>query len=234
MNLIGTIYAVDESHIDMVKRELSINPPPMGAMATGSMICMDMDETNQELEQMFPNHVLKATLLCPPPSAMYKEIDGDQEGFIEEYYDYLDHDDSVQDFITTILLFLHVGGNILLYTPALLSDETVWMNTLLLFFFTRYGITIGTSGTSGYNYDQSYDGVVADMLFKHGYINVFDFINSNPYVLPSIDVQNKMMQELMPFCGPDEQPMDIYMQMRNSLSQYGAPLIKPALIFERY
>jgi hypothetical protein len=90
-----------------------------------------------------------------------------------EYNDYLEHDDSVQEFIATMLLFLHAGGQVLLYSPAMLEDGAGWLNTLMIFFYTRYGITIGTP-TNEFSYDPTYDGIVAEMLYNKGYIDVFD------------------------------------------------------------
>lgn len=233
MNIIGNIYLVDEPHIEMLKRELSMNPAPGGGLATGTMLCIDLDETDNTLEQMFPFHCQKGTLLCPPPKAMYREIDGDQEGFIQEYYAYLDYDESVQDFIASMLLFLHIGGNIRMYTPSYIEDDTIWMNTLLLFFFTRYGITIGTSAERPAGYDSRYDGQIANMMYRHGVMEIFDYVNSCTEMIAPYEFQDKICQDLLPYCGPEENPLDVFAHIRYSLTQEGKPITKPALIFDR-
>ena len=233
MNIIGTLFVIDAPHIDLLKYQLATNPPPMGMLAGNRLLCMDMDETTNELEEQFPNHCMKATLLCPPPIAMYKEIDGDQEGFIEAYYDYLDHEESVQEFIATMLLFLHVGGNIILYTPAYMEDDPVWMNTLILFFFTRFGITIGTSPQNGFFYDQNYDNRISDILYQRRMIDVFDYINSTTYYpYPPLETYDQVMNDLSFFAGKDENPYDMFLIIKNSLLQNGVPIIKPAIVFD--
>lgn len=232
MNIIGNIHLIDDAHIDILQRELSTNPPPGGYLATGTLLCMDMDETDDRLEQWFPNHCQKATLLCPPPIAMYKEIDGDEEGFIQAYNDYLDYDPSVQDFVSSMLLFLHIGGNILLYTPSLISDGAIWINTLSMWFFTRYGVTIGTPMSKA-DYDPKYDGMIADMLYRKGLMNVFDYINSCVNPVPPLDIEEKLCLDLELFCPIGEHPMELYYHMRNSLFNNGIPVIKPAVMFEK-
>jgi len=234
MNILGTIYMMDEPRLDVLRGWLNTTPPPMGNMATGTMICMDMDETDNKLEVEFPDHCQKATLLCPPPLAMYKEIDGDEEGFIQAYNEYLDYDSSVQDFIASMLMYLHMGGHIFMYSPSYIDDCPIWLNTLMLFFFTRYGITIGTSESNGSMYDQRYDGVIADLLYRKGFMNVFDYINSNTSNILDSDIEEKVCLDLEPFTPIGEHPLEMYRYMKDSLLKYGLPIIKPAVIFERY
>ena len=94
----GSLFIVDEQHFDILKYNLSTNPPPGRGPAVGTLLCCDLDDGDDMLECMFPEHVQKATLLCPPPSALFKEIDGDMDGFISEYMSYLDYDNSVKEF----------------------------------------------------------------------------------------------------------------------------------------
>ena len=230
MNIIGSMYIMDATGIDAIVHQLSTNPPPRGILAGGRVICMDMDETQDDLEKMFPEHCTKATIFCPPPSVMMKEIDGDGEGFIMEYNDYLEHDETVQEFISTMLLFLHVGGQILLYSPALLDDGAVWLNTLLLFFYTRYGITVGTP-TNEFSYDPSYDATIIDLLYARDCINVFDYCNGYPDMNPSISLANKAYYELSHFCGPGEDPAMVYYRIKSNVMKYGVPILKPGVIF---
>jgi len=232
-NIIGTMYLIDEPHIDVLKSNLASTPPPGKGVATGTMLCMDMDESDNMLELWFPDHTQKATILCPPPIAMYKEIDGDQEGFIEEYYRYLDYDDSVQDFLASMLLYLHIGGHILLYTPSHLEDDAIWLNTLVLFFYTRYGITIGTGASDPFRYDERYDVQIANFIYERGFMDVFDFINSSANPFPPFTVQEKLYTDLLPLCQPGDSPLDMYQLMVNSLLQDGAPIYKAAITFDR-
>lgn len=233
MNIIGNIYMMDEPHIDVLKRELALNPAPGGGLATGTMLCIDMDETTDQLEQMFPYHCQKGTLLCPPPKILYKEIDGDQEGFVQDYYAYLDYDEAVQDFVASMLLFLHIGGNIRMYTPSFIEDDSIWLNTLILFFFTRYGITIGTGADRPFSYDSRYDGHIANFMYSKGIMEIFDYVNSCTELIAPFEFQDKICQDLLPYCSVEENPLEVFAHMRYSLTQQGKPITKPALIFER-
>lgn len=234
MILTGTMFIIDEPHLDVLKANLSRMPPPGihgPQLAACTALCMDMDETDNMLEMWFPDHCQKATLLCPPPAAMYKEIDGDMEGFIKEYNEYLDYDSNVQEFIGSMLMYLHVGGNVMLYTPSHLEDDSLWTNTLILFFFTRYGITIGTSNTNPYAYDPRYDGVIADSLYGNGYIDIMEYLNlSDPNMQHSLEVYNRLKYDLTPMC-PGEDPMKFYYTAKNLINTTGSPVFSPAIVF---
>ena len=220
MNIIGTMFLVDEANMNVLRNNLMSFPPPGGGLATGTMLCIDMDDSDDSIEQQFPLHAQKGTLLCPPPSALYKEIDGDQEGFIMEYNMYLDNDPSVQDFIASMLLYLHIGGHILLYTPTPIDSDAIWLNTLQLFFYTRYGITIGTGINCPSSYDPSFDIKIANMLFSKSYMEVLDFIYSvgaNSITMITGDLLSKVLYELEPYCYPGDNPMDLLYFLHNNL-----------------
>ena len=233
MNIIGTMFLVDEANMNVLRNNLMSFPPPGGGLATGTMLCIDMDDADDSIEQQFPLHTQKGTLLCPPPSALYKEIDGDQEGFIMEYNMYLDNDPSVQDFIASMLLYLHIGGHILLYTPTPIDSDAIWLNTLQLFFYTRYGITIGTGINCPSSYDPSFDIKIANMLFSKSYMEVLDFIYSvgaDSLTMITGDTLNKVLYELEPYCAGDN-PMDLLNFIYNNLLMGCPPAYKPAVMF---
>ena len=236
MNIIGTLFVIDAPHIDLLKYQLANNLPPMGLLTGNRLLCMDMDETTEELEKEFPDHCMKATILCPPPIAMYKEIDGDQEGFIQAYNEYLEYDDSVQEFIATMLYFMHIGGNILLNIPSYLEDEPIWVHTLMMFFYTRYGISMGIMDQSYFSYDDKYDDIIITLLYQKKMVDVFDFINcnTNPYpTFPPI-LYNQIIDDLMVFSGPDNNPIDLYTLMKESYITTGIPITKPVVYFDQY
>lgn len=237
MNIIGTIYFVDEEHMDVLRSNLMQIPPPGGGLVNGTMLCIDMDDSDNSIEQQFPLHTQKGTLLCPPPSALYKEIDGDQEGFIMEYNMYLDTDPSVQDFVTSMILYLHVGGHILLYTPTPIDSDAIWLNTLQLWFYSRFGIAIGT-GTTRFSYDQRYDAQIATMLFIKSYIGVLDFIysigpNNVQAQMIGDELFRKVLFELEPYCYYGDNPMEILYFIQRNFSMGGSPAYKPAVVFGR-
>ena len=231
MNIIGSIYVVDEPHLDVLKNTLSSTPPPGGGAVAGSTLCVDLDETDNMIEVWFPNHAQKGTLLCPPPIAMYKEIDGDMEGFISEYFNYLKHEESVQDFIASMMLLLHLGGNIIIYTPSHLEDDAIWMNNLIMFFFTEFGITIGTPTTVA-EYDSKYDSSNATFMYSRGVMDVFDYIMSTQDMTPPWYVHDRIIMDLLPLCSKEENPIHKFEEIK-ALQMMGYTPFKPSVIFDR-
>lgn len=237
MNIIGTMFLVDEAHMDVLQSNLSSMAPPGSPVPAGNtMLCIDMSDDDNRIEQWFPNHTQKGTLLTPPPSALYKQIDGDQEGFIVEYNNYLDNDQSVRDFVASMMYFLHVGGHILLYSPTELDSGAIWLNTLQLWFYTRFGINIGTGAQSPFTYDQNYDYIVANELYgRLGAMNVLDFVYSIAADITKVDPMNmqKFYQEMEPFVMAGEDPFSILQFIRINLLTGGSPAYKPAVMFGR-
>lgn len=233
MILYGTLNIIDEPHIELLQMHLANNLPPIpGRAIRNTLMCIDMDETSTTLEEMFPNHTQKATLLLPPPVAMMKYVDGDLEGFIEEYNYYLDNEPSVQEFIASIIYFIYMGGNILMYAPVCMDDDTIWLNTLQLFFFTRYGITIGTSQEHKYAYDENYDREINNLLYARDYINIFDYTYNSAYEMPSMEVWDKAARDLMAIGGPESNPVDTFNMIKISpYTNGGIAVTRPALIF---
>jgi hypothetical protein len=234
MMILGSVYFVDDEHFEVITSQLSIMPPPLKRRpVNGTLMCLDLDETSTRIEDMFPNHTQKATLLLPPPSAMVKYVDGNQEGFIEDYNYYLEYEPSVQEFISSMLYYLHMGGNILIYTPSCLDDDTIWLNTLRLFFFTRYGITIGTSITDKFAYDVNYDQMIDNLLYERDYIDIFDYIHSCTYSCPDKEVWNvwdKVARDLYIVGGPESDPIVTFITIKNSITT-GVPIVRPAVYF---
>lgn len=238
MNIIGTIFFVDEKHMDVLQQNLSTMAPPgmPGVPNNMTMLCIDMSEEDDQIEQWFPNHSQKGTLLTPPPSALYKQIDGDQEGFIVEYNNYLDNDQSVRDFVASMLYYLHIGGNILLYTPTEMDADSIWLNTLRLWFYSRFGITIGTGLQDSFAYDAKYDYIIANELYgRLGAMSVTDFIYSIGADITKVDPINmqKFYQEMEPFVMAGEDPFSILQFIQYNLLTGGSPAYKPAVLFGR-
>jgi hypothetical protein len=234
MILQGTMYLIDEQHIDVLKNNLMTMPPPMGGRIYGSVLCLDMDETSDDIEQMFPMHTQKATLLTPPPIAMQYYVDGNAEGFIEQYNYYLDFEESVQEFICSMLFYMHMGGNILLYCPQCLDDDSIWLNTLQVFFYTRYGITTGTSAEHRYQFDMNYNDAVNNLLYSKGFISIIEYINETSNLAgpgqPGSLIWNKAMIDLPRIGGYDVNPIDTYLYIKHrGLS--GRPFSVPGLSF---
>lgn len=242
MYVTGTMYLIDPPNIDYLKESLSRMPsPPIPIPSTpgkglfcGTALCLDMDETNigrySDLEMLFPNHYIPATTLCPIDDAVDHIRNGDQEGFIKAYNDYLDYDGIAQDEITTILYLLYKGVNIMLYTPTYIIDDT-WVNTLMTFFYTRFGIGIGVSRFEPFTYNPQYDIKIAMYLYIHNAIDVHEFISLAPIDLPDPSVVDKLGMDLIKYCPyRGNTPLEVYYSFVEQCKQgnaFGIPIVHP-------
>lgn len=222
MMLLGTLYLADD--INFVRTVLS---DPMS-----KTICMSMDEADETLEQEFPRLVQKSTILCPPPSAIYKEVDGDTDGFIQEYLRYLDSP-SIIDFLTAMLYYMHTGGNILVYIPEY-TDDSIWVNILCNFLSSNFGIIPGSSAEKSYYYNPEYDYKILLTLYENGYMSIFEFIGSYPYQVLEPDQEHyriidKVGNDLAPFCT-SEGPYELFNRLRYNIAHGSSPIIKPAML----
>ena len=223
MNILGTLYTAEDPNF--VRTVLS-DP-------RSNTICMSMDETDNTLESEFPNRVQVSTILCAPPSAIYKDIDGKHEEFIQDYNEYLDSP-PVTEFIAAMLSFMHRGGNILLYIPEF-TEDSVWVNVLILNLYTRFGVTAGMSEDRSFSYDPRYDTVIANLLYYYGYIDIFDYLNSNPDIVPGQEVWDKVCIDLAPYCLSGENGLNVYSRLKYNIMSGNVnpnrPLMVPAMTY---
>jgi len=223
MVISGTIYLIDENGIGILRNTL-LNP------VTGPRtVVFNMDDTSKELEEQFPQQATAATVLAPAPDAIYCEIDGDHEGFINLYYQYLESE-APSLMIASILTLLHKGFDVLLYTPALVEEDSIWTNTLIMNFYTRFGITIGTDAEHSFEYNPQYDPINAVYMYSKGFIDVFDFINSYGNGYPPFEIMDRLQSDLYQFSNKGDY-MDFYWLIRRNANM-GYPSLKAAVSFD--
>lgn len=143
------------------------------AMVLPNNKTLDLDEFGKILDQNNPN-VVRSTCLLPPPNAIIAEIDGDHEQFVSTYRSYLCMD-VISDFISVIIQAMHLGTNFIMFIPEM-SEDSVWVNELILYFMTQYGIKIGTSPTDVFAYDERATSQNALLLYMYGYIDPYEFL----------------------------------------------------------
>ena len=49
MNIIGTMFLVDEANMNVLRNNLMSFPPPGGGLATGTMLCIDIDDSDYSI-----------------------------------------------------------------------------------------------------------------------------------------------------------------------------------------
>ena len=214
----GTIYLIKD--IDFARQLL--NGPC-------KYILLNVDDTDHLLSSEFPNQVQQSTILCPPPSVIYREIDGDTDGFVNGYTGYLASKE-VDDFISMIMCCLHRGINLLLYV-ADYSDESVWLNTLLSYIFSTYGIKIGTSKSDKFDFDIRYIGFDIDRMFVNGHMDRFEYMTITPHSKAPMfdkDLVNRIRSELSPFSIPGMDPMYLFDLVKSKDQNV---VVRPAIMF---
>ncbi|WP_301204361.1 hypothetical protein [Bacteroides acidifaciens] len=196
----------------------------------GKCMVLDMDEQDDSLEQHYPTIAAKATILLPPTTAVFREIDGDSQGFIMEYHSWL-HNDTVEDFISAIILMMCRGYNVLLYAPSY-SEDTIWVNELLKYFEMTYGLHVGTSAENGFVYNPAFDPYNLDMMYFYCCISVMDYLAMIPpyYVNIPLTIMAKLNNDLATFSGGDEPIDQTYNRIRYALSIN--PNMVPAVSFD--
>lgn len=212
MILSGTLYITNS--YDLVTR----------ALQDPIVKILDLDEFGKYLDYRNPN-VIKSTCLLPQPEAVMAEIDGDPERFRLLYMEYL-KSDVVMDFVTVILAALHKGINFIIFVPEM-SEDSVWVVQLLMYFYTTYGIKIGTSETDNYAYDERYDSSNALLMYMGGFIDPYVFLTC--YVDPIYPfILNKLIRDVNPVV-PNNDYVAHFESMKFRLK--ANPLVRDAITF---
>lgn len=221
----GTLFLADE--LNFVKAILS-DP-------YSTTLIFSLDEVDHSLEKDY-YRAIQATVLLPPPSAIFAEIDGDSEKFVTEYREYLS---SIvpTDFIVTILKLLHDGIDGILYIPSF-NEESVWVNVLLSYLFETYGIKLGTSSTDGFLFDRRYKFKIAEDLFMRNYITALEYVaetygNTYHTYIPETLV-DKVYYEIRQFIPPG-MPLEKYCDwyVESMIQSQTGFLPMPAVTFEQ-
>lgn len=205
---------VDAQHIDVIQSNIQYP----------NTLCLDFDEQDDMLHLCFKNKCEKAIMLNPPPVAMHAYIDGNYQEFVDIYNYHLDNNEAAQMMISQIIYGLFTGINYLLYVPCFLEDDSIWINTFMMYFYTRFGITIGTSENSPFMYDQSRELDIANFLYLKKWINAIDYINCTGYNQPDPRISDKLYSDLSQMY-PSNNPIDVYNQLvyniRSRMNQNG-------------
>lgn len=222
MIITGSLYITDST--DMIYKQMI-----QSVHRQQRCMVLDLDETGDELTSSFPQDVNKGTILLPPPGAIFLQIDGDQEGFLTEYYAHLQSQDVI-DFIATVIFMTYAGINTLIYIPSY-NEDSVWLNVLLQFFESEFGIHIGTGPTDYFRYDGMHDAYLINLMYLNRCIDVITYMREIPPVYDAHPnyLAARIVNDLRPFSG-DEHPWNTYIRMVTAL--HTNPMVRPALYFD--
>lgn len=141
-----------------------------------SIICIS-GETDEYQSLIQATNASIATILLPSYDAVMMELDGNVEGFIGSYFNYLSSKEPSM-FINLILRAIYNGTNVLLY----LTKEESRMNYINVFakyFADVFGITIG-SETTQYIFNPAYLPIIFDTLYLNDLMTTAEYIKYFP------------------------------------------------------
>lgn len=224
----GILYVLD--NVDNIAGAMS-------ADVYGRHVVLNLSEdiSTTKVEDIFKGITQDATILCPPPGAVYMEIDGDTEGFKNYYNNYLCSDE-VKRFILLTLYAVHTGVNVYMYIPEF-TNESMWIGMLLNHLLYEYGISVGFVGKR-FSFDPKIADKVMCDLYLANFINPFElisFINTTDYLYPY--PLEKMSNELK-FYGCETNDVMKFVMECKANQQYAAnrnintpPVLRPAIVF---
>ena len=215
----GTIYLLKD--INIARSALSDQHP---------YVLLNVDDTDCELSREFPTKVQQSNILCPPPGILYKEIDGDIDGFVNGYNMYLASKE-VDNFISMMMCCLYKGINLILYVIDY-SDDSVWINILVSYLYKTYGIKVGISANDKFDFDIRYIGFDVDRMFVNGHINIFEYMSLCPHMsAPTFDkdLVSRIREELEPFTAFGVDPLYTFNLVKSINPNIPA---RPALMFK--
>lgn len=93
--------------------------------------------------QQIPNAIIGTTFV-PPYQVMISYLDGNIQGFVQQYTSYLTSPE-VMSYIANILMALRKGVNIMIYLN--IDEFGMYFGTFSQFIYSAFGITIGSNNT---------------------------------------------------------------------------------------
>ena len=169
------------------------------------IISLDEDDEYIELSPLNNKNVVKGTILLPPIEAGWKEIDGDEFGYMEIYTNYL-ASPQVAEFITVLLATIYSGTNIIIYCPEFdrcVDNSSLYIKVLYRYLENLYGIHIGTNDMDPFMLNSLMIPVYLIDIYGLGVIDPYTF-------LIQFDVNNNLGI-----------PDNVYLKLINDINPYG-------------
>lgn len=140
--------------------------------------------------------VIGGTCLLPPMDALIAEADGDEVAFNEIYMNHF-YDPFVDQFISALISYLFVGGNLLIYHPNVSIFSCAKFREII---WILYGINIGIVGQQNCSYDQKCVPVWLCMIYMINAILPIDFLRLYPVesLIPN-NIMDKLLVDMAVF-----------------------------------
>ena len=163
----GTMYITDNEDV--------IYTAPT---TTGNVKIVSLDEDG--ILNRDPS-ILVGTCLLPPVDAMIAEADGNEQLYDTIYSNHL-LEPYQQQFISALLAYLYIGGNLLLFLPEL---GTCTKEKLVYHLYAKYGIHPGIIGSqdpykANWVIDLKCIPLWLNMIYTVHAISAYDFLKAYP------------------------------------------------------
>lgn len=197
----------------MIKGIMIISSDPkfcfdLSMNGNNKIISLDEDDEVIELSPLNNSNVVKGTILLPPIEAIWKEVDGDEFGFVETYTTYLSSP-SVSEFITVLLGTIYSGNNIIIYCPefdTVVDNSNLYVKVLYRFLENVYGIHIGTNDIDPF--------MINPLMIPAFMIEIYAMGIIDPYLF------------LLEFGNSGDIPDPVYLKLINDINPYGNSYIE--------
>lgn len=161
--------------------------------------------------------VLGGTCMLPPIDALIAKEDGDERKFDAIYSAYL-QDQSVSEFVSALIIYLYMQGNLLLYVPSM---KEITIQKFLAFFWNIYGIGIGEIGKYKCTYNLWSSPMWLSILYAGGYISANEMLYYYPLeaLIPD-DIMLRLAMELHPYGDNTEEKVKYILERREKVRKY--------------
>ena len=205
MDLIGNIYITSDKNI--LFETMNMRP---------DVKIISLDENNEL--GIDPNRFVSGSILLPPVEAVIAEVDGNEQKYDMIYSAHI-FSDPVKDYMSSIIAFMYLGGELLLYYPD--SDYNNTLKKMLYFILSTYGIHIGIINDPNPDnrvcyLDNRYEGLCLDLIYY--YTRIIDwreYLYQYPLNLPINDsIMNILMYQIQPFGDTYEEKLEVINRLR--------------------
>ena len=186
------------------------------------IISLDDDDTYAELSPVSNPNVIKGTILLPPIEVQWAELDGDIQQFNALYFAHM-NSKNVMDFIYTLIGYMYMGGNLIVYYPdfdASGLDNTASIQFLLEYLESGFGLHLGTGPNDPFRFDPNCIPMYYIGIYNLNIIDGYSFLMNYPVgAIISDEVYAKLIFDINIYGNNLNEKIEYLNILRGSLSK---------------
>lgn len=213
MNLLtGKILLTDD--IGVIHKILSCHNEGMKVLSLDEDGALDLNDPN----------TIGGTILLPPVECRIAEMDGDMATYDHIYRNYM-ASESVDKFMSAIIIYLFKGGNLMCYHPDIRSTAILKMADMIA---SIYGIRLGVCQHPEFpvRYSSKFIHIWLWILYNTGTIDPITYLKLMPLNVPLPDFAiEKLLMDIKPFGSTIQEQVETLYRLRVRYKE--KPLIVP-------